>query len=971
MVRRDIKVSGARVNNLKNVTCRFPHQKLTVVTGPSGSGKSSLAFDTLYAEGQRRYVESMSAYARQFLERIEKPDVESIQNILPAIALEQKNSVKNARSTVGTSTEIYDYLRILYGTLGATRCDECGETVTKANPAFIETQLRAYPEGSKLLLLAPVPLQLQSIEQLLEKGYFRHLNADGEVRELTADRDTLTKHDVVQVVVDRILLRQKDLDNKTGGGTRFAESIHNGLMLGEGTLGIHDLSTGETRHFKSEYACPSCQKVFTPPFPNMFSFNNPLGACPTCEGFGRVIGLDMEKVIPNKSLSLDEGAIHPFTTPANQEYYDALLYEAKKYGIRLDVPYEELNNKEKAFVIDGKNSYPGVRRFFEWLESKKYKVHVRVMLAKYRGYYDCPDCLGSRIRKEALNVFIGDKTIWELGNMPVRELLGFFQSLSWSQLEKQMAGRLLREITSRLEYLNNVGLTYLTLARQSRTLSGGEAQRINLSAALGSALTDTLYVLDEPTVGLHARDTHRLLQVLKALRDLGNTLVIVEHDPEMILGADHLVDMGPGGGEEGGRIVYEGDLGGLLATPYSLTARYLNNRPLDQGSPGKQQSLMSQGNSKGQWIEIIGARGNNLQNVSVKIPTNQLVCVTGVSGSGKSTLIKQTLFAGYQRDKGEGLQLEMGPFRELKGLEGFKDVIMVDQSPPGRSQRSNPVTYVKAYDEIRALFADSRKAMVLGITAGHFSFNTPGGRCETCEGLGTVTVDMQFMADVTVVCSDCKGQRFNANVLSVDLFGRNINDVLNMTIDEAMKFFKTAPKVKKKLEPLHEMGLGYLKLGQSTSTLSGGEAQRLKLASYLTSGRKEGQPYLFLFDEPTTGLHMSDIDRLVQVFRRLLEAGHSIIVIEHNLEFIAQCDHLIDLGPEGGSEGGRILVEGTVKDIMACPESYTGQFLKLAQQSLPAPDSEPSLETEPGKPAKKTAAKASKKQKTSSSGARK
>lgn len=910
------------MNNLKDISCSIPHDQLTVITGPSGSGKSSLAFDTLYAEGQRRYVESMSSYARQFLERIEKPDMDSLQHILPAIALEQKNSVKNARSTVGTATEIYDFLRILFATLGKTICHHCGGEVTKANPAVIEAHLRTFEEGTKLVLVAPVSMATHTPDALIEQGFFRVLGNDGKIEELAQVKEAFGKNDLLPIVVDRLIIREKDRGEARR--SRFSESIQNALTLGNGHVIVRDLSQNTERAFQSAYACQQCHEVFTEPFPNMFSFNSPMGACPTCEGFGRVIGLDMDKVIPNKSLSLDEGAVHPFTMPSNQELYDQLLQEGKRNKIRLDVPYEKLNEKEKTFVIEGKGEYPGVREFFDWLESKKYKVHVRVMLAKYRGYYDCPDCLGSRLRKETLHVFVGGQNLLALSNLPISDLLTFFKTLPLTPLEAEMSSRLLREITSRVQYLHDVGLTYLTLARQSRTLSGGEAQRINLSAALGSALTDTLYVLDEPTVGLHARDTHRLLAVLKNLRDLGNTLVVVEHDPDMIRGADHIIDMGPGGGEDGGRIVYEGNLSGLLKTNYSLTAQYLNT-PAHLKTTTPPPPLPTH---KADWIHITGAQGNNLQNVSVKLPKNQLVCITGVSGSGKSTLIKQTLYTGYQREHGSALQMDMAPYRTLEGLEEFQDVILVDQSPPGRSQRSNPVTYVKAYDEIRQLFADSRKAMVLGITASHFSFNTSGGRCETCEGLGTVTVDMQFMADVTVTCNDCKGQRFNANVLSVDLYGRNINDVLNMTVDEAMSFFKTAAKVRRKLAPLHDMGLGYLRLGQSTSTLSGGEAQRLKLASYLLSAKKAGQPYLFLFDEPTTGLHLSDIDRLVQVFRRLLEAGNSLIVIEHNLDFIAQADYLVDLGPEGGSGGGRIVAQGSVQDLIACPESHTGQFLK-------------------------------------------
>lgn len=923
MTPRHIKITGARVNNLKNVSCEIPHDRLTVMTGPSGSGKSSLAFDTLYAEGQRRYIESMSSYARQFLQRIEKPDVDNIQHILPAIALEQKNHVKNARSTVGTATEIYDYLRLLYASVGLTRCDVCGGDVSRADPFQIQKALQAYEEGLKILLLAPVCLKDFTPDDLIRQGFYR-IYRNGEMADLADVKAQLTSHDVVRIVIDRLIVKHKAL------GSRILESIRNALTLGNGKIEILRLDNNEVQLYQNEFACLNCHKKFTEPYPNFFSFNSPMGACPSCEGFGRIIGLDLDKVIPNKNLTLAQGAVHPFTKPAYTEGQDYLEKEARKRKIPLDVPYAQLTDEQKRFVIDGAGSYEGIRGFFDWLDTKRYKVHVRVMIAKYRGFYPCPDCLGSRLNRAALNVYVGGQNILDIGNMPVHALVPFFDGLELSDTQHIIADRLLREIRSRLHYLEAIGLSYLTLNRQFRTLSNGEAQRINLSAALGSALTDTLYVLDEPTVGLHARDTDRLIGILKSLRDHGNTIVVVEHDPEVILEADHVIDMGPSGGEEGGRIVYEGPPQDLRKVGYSLTARYLNNPLLNvyESPLGKKNGKAK----KDEWIEIRGATGNNLQNVTARFPKNRLCCVTGVSGSGKSTLIRQTLFAAYEHSQSRSIELEEAPHEEITGLEDFADVLMVDQSPPGRSARSNPVTYVKAYDDIRKLFAESRKAMVLGITPGHFSFNTPGGRCETCEGLGTLTIDMQFMADVTVVCHDCQGRRFNTNVLSIEVEGKSINDVLNMTVDEAVEFFKDKKRIAVKLRPLKEIGLGYLKLGQSTSTLSGGEAQRLKLASYLP-GFADGEvktgkeKFLFLFDEPTTGLHMADIALLVQAFRRLIDAGHSLIVIEHNIDFIAQCDYIVDLGPEGGDGGGQIVASGSVEEIIASKTSHTGKFL--------------------------------------------
>jgi excinuclease ABC subunit A len=944
---RDIEIRGARVHNLKNVSCRIPHRKLTVITGPSGSGKSSLAFDTLFAEGQRRYIESMSSYARQFLARIEKPDVEQIDHILPAIALEQKNPVRNARSTVGTATDIYDYLRVLFAAVGKTYCDHCGGRVQKATPSTVLRVLEAFPDKTKLLLVAPMPIEGALLTELREQGYFRYVDAADKVVEIPTSAasvddlpEDVTETGVLPLLVDRLVLKA---NRSSGDTTRLLESLGNAFRLSGGLVELRILGEAtETLTFSNKFACQQCGKSgFTEPFPEMFAFNHARGACPTCEGFGRVMGLDMDKVIPNKRLSLREGAIHPFQTPANKELQELLEQEAPGHRVRLDVPYSKLSELERQFVLMGNGEYPGVRPFFEWLDTKRYKVHVRVTIARYRGYYECPVCQGARLKPEALNVKLetahGDYTIGDVTRIPVKELLPLLLThLKLSETEREVSQRILEDLNSRLQYLVDVGLGYLTLARNSRTLSGGESQRIHLASALGSGLTNTLYVLDEPTVGLHARDTDRLIGILKALRDKGNTLAIVEHDPEMILAADHVLDIGPESGERGGHIIFEGDVPGLLQTPYSLTARYLNPElvaPSQNSAPPEESSSRKASG----YIEILGARGNNLKNLSVKIPCGKLVCVTGVSGSGKSTLIKQTLYQGALQAQGELLTEEPAPCDALSGLERFKGMVLVDQSPLARSARSNPVTYVKAYDEIRALFASSNKAKALGIKPSDFSFNTPGGRCETCEGLGTVTVDMQFMADVTMTCPDCDGKRFTPSVLSIDLFSRNIHDVLNMTIEEAIQFFRTAPKVTKKLKPLQEIGLGYLRLGQSTSTLSGGEAQRLKLASYLKNDADDWDgEYCFLFDEPTTGLHLSDIDTLVAVLKKLVVAGHTVIVIEHNLDFVAHADWILDLGPEGGDEGGEVVAEGTLETVLKSKNSHTATFLakKLVPQAL-------------------------------------
>ncbi|MEZ4573423.1 MAG: excinuclease ABC subunit UvrA [Vampirovibrionales bacterium] len=934
-----IDIIGARANNLKNITCQIPHRRLTVITGPSGSGKSSLAFDTLYAEGQRRFLASLSTYARQFLDRLDKPDVDDIRHVLPAIAMEQKNRVKNARSTVGTATEIVDFLRLLYSGIGQHVCPEtgCGLINRFNTTAELVKAITALPEGSKVVLTAPVRRTKVKPypKQLLADGYFRFFNRDTAMVEDITPKTKWPNDEALRplpIVIDRLVLRGADTSD------RLSESVQKALALSGGRVELIFMDRPDAPLvLMTRFDCDRCDRQFPELTPQLFSFNSPLGACPTCEGFGRIIGLDLDKVIPNKQATLKDGVVHPFNTPANVELQDMLLAEAKRRKIPTNKPYAELSEEQKRFVLEGGDDYPGVYPFFRWLERKKYKVHVRVMLAKYRGYYECHHCGGSRLKPEALQVQICGKTIHDCCGWPIAELKTFIEALETgpTPLPSEtlaLTRRIRREIINRCQVLLDVGLGYLTLSRQTRTLSGGESQRIHLSAALGTALTETLYVLDEPTVGLHAQDTDRLMDVLVALRDLGNTVVVVEHDPDVINRADTLIDLGPGGGRNGGHLVFAGPANQMGVDHPSLTARFLHNPPLPQtpkpasGSPSEP-------------IEIIGATGHNLKNLHVIIPTGQLVCVTGLSGSGKSSLIHQTLYANYQHQSGRELALDALPVSQLNGLEQFEDVVMVDQSPIGQSKRSNPATYVKAYDEIRNRFAKTRQAQAMGITASHFSFNSEGGRCPTCKGLGEVVVDMQFLADVAVRCPDCQGKRFLASVLGIEYTignqGYTINDILALTIEEAGTVFADDRRILNRLKPLLDIGLGYLQLGQSTSTLSGGEAQRLKLASYLSAGSSTGsstgnssgkksppKPTLFLFDEPTTGLHLADIQNLVAVLRQLINAGHSVVVIEHHLEFIAQCDTLIDLGPGGGLDGGDIVAQGPLHTLLNTPQAH-------------------------------------------------
>jgi excinuclease ABC subunit A len=936
-------VRGARTHNLKNVDVTLPTGKLIIVTGVSGSGKSSLAFDTIYAEGQRRYVESLSAYARQFLERMEKPDVDRIEGICPAIAIRQKNSIRNPRSTVGTTTGIHDYMRLLFARVGRTYCRQCGQDVIRETAEVVATRLAALPPGSRLLIGFEIPVITmggrrtegdtgddaeaedempvaarsadpigETIDTLQRRGYGRLLIDGQAITFDEVDRKALKGRTTLEVIVDRLKLdgdiRTRLTDSietsyREGGGAAFA------IVLGE---------PAERIVFSERFECRRCGIAYETPQPRLFSFNNPFGACPTCHGFGNVIELDMGLVIPDPSKSINGGAIEPWSRPHYRAQLAELKRAARKSGLRLDVPWSDLTDDERRFAVDGDGEYDGIRGFFRWLERKKYKVHVRVFLSRYRGYLSCPDCGGARLRREARDVQVGGRTIDAVSALTVKEAQQFFDTLSLTEKEAAVADKVLREIRRRLSFLSDVGLDYLTLDRLSSTLSGGESQRINLATSLGSALVGTLYVLDEPSIGLHSRDNQRLLDILRQLRDQGNTVLVVEHDEDMIRVADHIVDVGLGAGEQGGRIVYSGDMAGLMQEPRSLTAKYLRHElTIAVPSPRRRGS--------GQKLKLRGSTEHNLKNVDIEIPMNTLTCVTGVSGSGKSTLVHDVLYAAIKRAKGDW-DRRVGAHRSLEGLEFVSDVVLVDQTPIGRTPRSNPVTYLKAFDPIRELFALTRDAKARGLTASHFSFNVPGGRCEACQGEGEVRVEMQFLADVFVPCEHCDGMRFKPGVLEVKYKGRNVHQVLDMTVREALAFFSTSPKVLRRLQVLDEIGLGYLRLGQPATTLSGGEAQRIKIAAHLASFG--GDRLLYILDEPTTGLHFDDIAKLLAAFRKLVEAGHSLVVIEHNLDVIKTADYLIDLGPEGGAEGGHVVATGTPEQVAQVEASYTGQALR-------------------------------------------
>jgi len=962
MSTESIVVRGARVHNLKNIDFSIPHNTLTVVTGVSGSGKSSLAFDTIYAEGQRRYVESLSAYARQFLERIEKPEADVIDGIAPAVAIRQKNSTRNPRSTVATATEIYDYLRLLFARVGRTFCLKCGLEVKKDSVDEVADAILNLPEETRLQVFFPVQTSFKPVSEgekkagrgrkkakaedshlpsdvlksrlldLRTRG-FNRLYQNGQIFEFSTPESLLDVDFGVPVFVltDRLVVT-------TDARPRIVDAIETAYR--ESGEVIFETAPGEGEEpqrfrYSQRFECKPDLIRYEEPEPILFSFNNPYGACPRCQGFGNTIDFDLDLVIPDKSKSLNEGAIEPWTKPKYRPLFTELKRFAKQVKIPLDVPWSELEPEQQRVIVDGEGKFPGVRGFFNHLERKKYKLHVRVFLSRYRGYSVCTTCGGTRLRPEAQQVKINGKNICEVCSMTVEQASEFFQSLELRPQEAAVADRLLVEIRERLRFLNDVGLEYLTLDRLASTLSGGEAQRIQLATSLGSRLVGTLYVLDEPSIGLHSRDTHRLIKILQNLRDLGNTIVVVEHDPDIMKASDGILDLGPGAGENGGKVIATGTYGEIKKNPASLTGRYLAQElriqlPTARRKPGAQQ------------IRIRGARAHNLKGIDLSIPLGMIVAITGVSGSGKSSLLHDVLYQALSIAKKQtnGMQPPAPLWDSVEGAEYLDDVVLVDQSPIGRTPRSNPVTYIKAFDAIRDLFASLPEAQKRGFTAGHFSFNIPGGRCETCQGDGTVTVEMQFLADVELICEECKGTRYKAQVLEVHYRGKNIHEVLNLTVKEALKFFAEVPKITEKLRVLEEVGLGYLRLGQSATTLSGGEAQRMKLAAHLQPANRDiGRPsgslpggrgkrrILYIFDEPTTGLHFDDVSKLLAAFRRLIDAGGSIVVIEHNLEVIKTADWVIDLGPEGGDRGGYVVGAGTPESIARLPNSYTGKFL--------------------------------------------
>jgi excinuclease ABC subunit A len=994
-----ITIRGARTHNLKGIDLDIPHNALTVVSGVSGSGKSSLAFDTVYAEGQRRYVESLSAYARQFLERIEKPDVDHMDGLAPAIAIKQKNQTRNPRSTVATATEIYDYLRLLYARCGTVTCLHCGGIVKRDTVDEIVTALLSLPESTRVYALFPIvraeiklePMQSASTAQaeeptpkpkksaakksaktvkptaapsfdltdqlkdrlaeLRRRGYNR-LYQNGNIVEFSTP-ESLLELDFSQpiyVLVDRLALSpeiRSRLVDAIETGYRESGEIRFQTVPREGE------AQPQTLRFSAAFECTTCHRAYREPEPRLFSFNNPYGACPRCQGFGNTIDFDPNLIIPDRSKTLAQGAIAPWTTTKYRPHHGEMLRAAKAAGIPTDVPWYDLTPEQQRFIEDGGSGFPGIRGFFAALERKKYKLHVRVFLSKYRGYALCPDCRGQRLRAEARAVLINNKNICEVCSLTIAEAQQFFDSLQLSPAQTEIAGKIFEEVRQRIHFLHQVGLDYLTLDRLSSTLSGGESQRIQLATSLGSRLVGALYVLDEPSIGLHTRDTAKLIRIMHELRDLGNTILVVEHDPDVIRSADHLIDLGPGAGELGGQLLASGTVAQVAANPASITGKYLSGRasiavPRQRREPGREH------------LKLTGARIHNLRGIDLDVPLNMLVCVTGVSGSGKSTLVHQVLYRALTQVLGQSTE---GPdstdspthlYRELTGTHHLNEVVLVDQSPIGRTPRSNPVTYIKAFDDIRALFAAQPDAKRRGLTAGHFSFNVPGGRCDVCEGDGTVTVEMQFLADVELPCEECGGTRYKPSILEVRYKGKNIHDVLNMTVKEALVYFAGHPKIVDKLYVLDEVGLGYVRLGQSATTLSGGEAQRVKLASHLATARaninrsngneaaaKARSRTLYILDEPTTGLHFDDVAKLLAAFRKLIEGGGSLLVIEHNLDVIKSADWIIDLGPEGGNAGGQIVATGTPEEVAANPRSHTGHWLApVLRSSAPKPEPE-------------------------------
>jgi excinuclease ABC subunit A len=1015
-----ITIRGARTHNLKNIDCDIPHGKLTVVTGVSGSGKSSLAFDTVYAEGQRRYVESLSAYARQFLERIEKPDVDLIDGLAPAIAIKQKNTTRNPRSTVATATEIYDYMRLLYARCGTVHCVVCDGIVKRDTVDEIAEAVLALGEGTRLQALFPVqpevrpaPAAETSVDLLaqrperpkkaakkaakkppefpltddlkdklaaLRKRGFNRLYQGGVIYEFSTP-ESLLEIDFsrpVFILVDRIAVsadnRARIVDAAEIGYREAGELLFEIISASSGPGSspapqsgpavpaavipdavITDPETSaaprQVLRFSAAFECKSCHRLYREPEPRLFSFNNPYGACPRCQGFGNTIDFDLDLIIPNKSRTLDEGAIDPWTRPKYRPWFTELKRAAKQHGIPTDIPWYDLNLDQQSLVLEGRGSFPGVHAFFEQMERKKYKLHVRVMLSKYRGYALCPECKGQRLRAEARAVLISgvansretdsaetngsgsgeavSRNICDAAALTIRAANDFFASIVLTPMQQEIAGSILNEIRQRLHFLDAVGLDYLTLDRLASTLSGGEAQRIQLATSLGSQLVGALYVLDEPSIGLHNRDTAKLIRILENLRDLGNTILVVEHDPDVIRAADYLLDLGPGAGELGGNVLAAGTVEEVERNPDSITGKYLSSQltipiPSRRREPGGPKD----------WIHLRGARSHNLRAIDVDIPLGMLVAITGVSGSGKSTLVHDVLYRviSHELGKTEGGD-PTNVYRDIKGADRLNDIVLVDQAPIGRTPRSNPVTYIKAFDAIRELFAAQAEAQRRGYGAGHFSFNVPGGRCDVCEGDGTVTVEMQFLADVELPCEECNGTRYKSSTLEIKYKGKNVSETLGMTVKEALRFFAGQPKIVDKLAVLDEVGLGYVRLGQSATTLSGGEAQRVKLASHLATvraggdGRKRQSRVLYILDEPTTGLHFDDVSKLLTALRKLIDGGGSLVVIEHNLDVIKSADWIIDMGPEGGAEGGRIVATGTPEQIVRTPGSHTGYWL--------------------------------------------
>ena len=915
--KQNIIIKGAKLHNLKDIDVVIPRNKLVVITGLSGSGKSSLAFDTLYAEGQRRYVESLSSYARQFLGRLNKPKVDYIKGIAPAIAIEQKVNSTNPRSTVGTTTEIYDYLKLLFARIGKTYSPVSGNEIKKNTVSDVLKYLKTFDEGERLLLLAPIHLEngremKDKLKVLQQQGYAR-IKVKQDVLRIDESYDINESLKDIFLVVDRIIVKdEEDYHN------RLADAIQTAFYEGKGECFVETLSNHDKQHFSNRFELDGI--TFLEPNIHLFSFNNPYGACPKCEGYGDIIGIDDDLVIPNTGLSIYENAIFPWRGESMSWYRDQLVNNSHKFDFPIHKPYFELSAEQKQLVWEGNEYFEGLNSFFEELESKAYKIQNRVMLSRYRGKTKCKVCHGKRLRVEANYVKINGSTITDLVEMPLVKLTSFFRNLELNDYDIQIANRLLKEINNRLSFLSNVGLDYLTLNRKSNTLSGGESQRINLVTSLGSSLVGSMYILDEPSIGLHPKDTERLIAVLKALRDLGNTVIVVEHDEDIMNAADSIIDIGPEAGTFGGHVVATGTYNDMLKSD-SLTAKYLNG-DLKIDVPKTRRTSKY-------YVDVVGARENNLKNIDVRFPLGMLDVITGVSGSGKSTLVKKILYPALQK-KLTDFSDKPGQFTKLEGnFSNINAIEFIDQNPIGRSSRSNPVTYIKAYDDIRALYSKQKLSVIRGFQAKHFSFNVDGGRCETCKGEGQVTIEMQFMADVHLECETCKGKRFKKEVLEVTFSNKNIDDILNMTIDEAISFFDSnkQPKIKNKLQPLQDVGLGYVSLGQSSSTLSGGEAQRIKLASFLGKGNNK-EKALFIFDEPTTGLHFHDIQKLLKSFDALIEKGHSIIVVEHNLELIKFADHIIDLGPEGGENGGYIVAEGTPEDIVNNEVSVTGKYLK-------------------------------------------